>query len=131
MGTTWTEIAQAISNLIKLPPKIIDLIANMEVIELCARGSSLSTISIVTGIPVEEVKEILKQYDMTFFISSLFFDAIAFYKDASGNRREYFDHLCYLYPDIDEELLYVSFDNVEKFINYRKEIDAYYADSNS
>ncbi len=127
MEPKWNQLVETISNIIKLPAHIIDLISNMEVLELCARGRSLSNISITTGIPVGEVKEILVQCNMTFFMSNLSFDSLAFYEDAGGNRWEYIDHLCYLYPDENEDLLHASFDNAKTFTNYRKEIDAYYA----
>ncbi len=127
METTWEHLTQVISDLLKIPTHTIDLISNMEVLELCARGKSLSSISTITEISLKEIKEIIEQYGMTFFISNLPFDSLDFYNDARGDRWEYIDHLCYLYPDENEKLLNVSFDNAETFINYRKEIDAYYA----
>lgn len=131
METTWEKVAEAISTILKVPVHILDLISNMEILELCARGKSLSSISAITGIPAIEISEILSQYNLFFFVSGLDFDALVIYKESHGNKREYIDYLCYKYPDIDELLLTLSFDNVETFLNYRKEIDAYYANSNS
>jgi hypothetical protein len=128
----WSEIRNAISKRVNIPEVILDYVANIEILELCAMGKSADTISTHLGMDIEDVAETLKEtFNTKIWDKNLEFNPLKLYSKFKGNAWEYLEYIIYKFPDISTDIIFISYDIVQKYLYIKEKVDKCYEDSSA
>lgn len=132
MNQDWEKIKDLLHVTTKIPKDIVDIIADDEILSLCASGYDIKMISVVLNIDEEEIKQLLQKYfGFDGFESRLPFDPLKYYKSNYSDAYLYVDAVCSDFPFVDSKDLKTSYYIAKEYIKLKERVDMYYANPSS
>lgn len=128
----WEDIRNIINRQTNIPEVILDYVANIEILELCATGKSVRAIATSLGLDIEDITSTLKEtFNIMGWEKNLEFNPLKIYKKFNGNAWEYLEYLLYRFPDLTNDRIFTTYEVAHRFIFVKERLDEYYGNKNS